>query len=73
MRSFNYAKLTGKIIEVFGSQKEYARFMGLAERTVSEKLNNHAGFKQEEILRTVEGLGLELHDIPAYFFAKKTQ
>ena len=73
MANFNYAKLTGKIVEVFGSQKEYAKYMGWAERTASEKLNNNTQYKQDEILRTVEGLGLSVSDIPAYFFAQNAQ
>lgn len=73
MLQFNYAKLTGKIIEVFGTQREYAKYMGWAERTASEKLNNNARFKQDEIMKTVDGLGLSLADIPAYFFTKSTQ
>ena len=73
MTQFNYAKLTGKIVEVFGSQKEYAKYMGWAERTASEKLNNNTSFKQDEILKTCEGLGLTEIDIPAYFFTKKAQ
>jgi len=73
MAKYNYAKLTGKIVEVFGSQKAYARFMGWAERTASEKLNCNSEFKQGEIVKTVEGLGLSFADIPEYFFARIAQ
>ena len=73
MKTFNYAKLTGKIVEVFGSQKAYSQFMGWAERTTSLKLNNKARFKQDEILKTVEGLGLEMCEIPDYFFKLNAQ
>ena len=73
MANFDYRKLAGKITEVFGSQRNYAQFMGWAERTASEKLNSHTDYKQSEILKTAKALGLELSDIPVYFFVEKVQ
>lgn len=32
---FQYSKLKGKIVEIFGSQKKFAEAMGLSERTIS--------------------------------------
>lgn len=71
--SFNYAKLQGRIIEVFSSQGAFAGKMGLSERTISQKLNGHKMFKQGEIVKAVEILGLECSDIPEYFFTPKVQ
>lgn len=73
MGTYDYSKLSGKIVEVFGSQRKYAKFMGWAERTASEKLNSHTEYKQSEIMKTVRALGLEKRDIPVYFFAEKVQ
>lgn len=73
MAGYDYSKLSGKITEVFGTQREYAKFMGWAERTASEKLNSHTDYKQGEILKTVKALGLATSDIPVYFFAEKVQ
>lgn len=69
----NYAKLKGKIEEVFGGQRGYAKYMGWAERTASEKLNNNSDFKTSEIQKTIDGLGLSVRDIPDYFFTLKAQ
>jgi len=71
--NFNYSKLTGKIVEVFGSQREYAKFMGWAERTASDKLNNKAQYKQNEVMKTLCALGLSTDDIPTYFFTINAQ
>lgn len=73
MSQYDYSKLSGKITEVFGTQREYAKFMGWAERTASEKLNSHTDFKQGEIMKTVKALGLDKSEIPVYFFADKVQ
>lgn len=72
MKGYDYRKLSGKITEVFGSQRKYAQFMGWAERTASEKLNSHTDYKQSEILKTIDALGLDLSDIPVYFFSRKS-
>jgi len=66
--SFDYSSLNGKIIEKFGSQYNFANAMGLSERSISLKLNGKVGWKQVEIAKAVEILGIESKDIPHYFF-----
>jgi hypothetical protein len=68
---YDYSKLTGKIVEVFGKQASFATAMGLSERSVSLKLNSQRLFKQNEISKAIELLGLSLSDIPEYFFTPK--
>ena len=67
--SFNYSKLTGKIVEVFGTQLRFSEAMGLSERTISLKLNSKVEWKQSEINKACSLLGIDISDIPAYFFA----
>lgn len=67
--AFNYSKLVGKIVEVFGTQLRFSEAMGLSERTISLKLNSKVEWKQGEIARACNLLGIETDDIPAYFFA----
>ena len=69
---FNYAKLEGKIKEVFGSQREYAKQMNLSERTVCLKLANKIAFTQKDIMKTVSILNLTANDIPEYFFCPES-
>jgi hypothetical protein len=66
--SFNYSKLAGKIKEVFGSQGNFATAMKLSERSVSLKMNNVSPWKQPEILDACAVLGIDVADIPIYFF-----
>lgn len=73
MLRFDYSKLNGKIVEVFGSQRAFAKEMGWAERTASEKMNSNSKFKQDEIMKSIDLLGLTVSDIPDYFFAIKSQ
>lgn len=71
--TFDYSSLNGRIIEKFGSQYNFAREMGLSERSVSLKLNGKVGWKQAEIAKAVSILGIETADIPRYFFNLQVQ
>lgn len=71
--AFDYSKLNGKIIEKCGTQAVFAKKMGLSERTISLKLNNKIAFKQPEIQKALNVLGLADDEIQAYFFTLKVQ
>ena len=66
---FDYSKLRGRIVEVCGTQGEFARQIGLSPRTVSLKLNGEIPWRQTEMQRAAEVLKIARADIPAYFFA----
>lgn len=66
--SFNYAKLLGKIKEVYGTQGLFAEDMKMSERTLSSKLNNRHAWKQSEIIKACELLGISNEKIHLYFF-----
>ncbi len=65
---YDYSKLNGKIVEVCGTQSNFARMMGLSERTMSLKLNNKIVFKQDEIMKATKILNLSISEIQNYFF-----
>jgi hypothetical protein len=65
---FDYSKLNGRIVEVFGTQKAFAEAMNLSERTISLKLNSKIYFNQDEIVLGIQLLKLTVNDIPDYFF-----
>ena len=73
MMAFNYDKLKGKIVEIFGTQSNFAIAMGWSERTLSCKMKGAVPWKQTDICKATELLGLESSDIPAYFFTAKVQ
>lgn len=71
--AFDYDKLRGRIIERFGTQREFARVLQVSERTLSLKLNNKIFFSQDEIKKASELLNISLEEIQIYFFRKKVQ
>lgn len=71
--AYDYKKLNGRIVEVCGTQAVFAEKMGLSERTISMKLNNKISWKQTEIQKAIEILGLSDEDIQIYFFIRKVQ
>ena len=70
---FNYRKLKGRIVEKCGTQYEFAREMGMSERTLSLKMQGKQSWKQTDILRAIEVLDLDVSDVQDYFFAVQVQ
>lgn len=70
---YNYKKLLGRIIEVAGSQSNFAKAMELSERTISLKMNGKISWKQSEMVKASEILGFATSEIPEYFFALEVQ
>lgn len=66
--SFNYNKLRGKIIEVFGSQEKFSEALGISNNALSKKLNNKTKLSQKEIVKWAEMLGIPDTEYKTYFF-----
>ena len=71
--AYNYKKLLGKIVEVYGTQYEFAKALDVSERALSLKLNNKLNFKQPEITRACELLHIESTEVSDYFFTEQVQ
>ena len=71
--AFDYSKLRGRIIEIFGSQKNFAKAMGWSDRTLSLKMTGVRPWKQKDICKAIELLQLSEQDIPVYFFKPEVQ
>ena len=65
---FDYKKLRGKIREVFGTEKQFAKALGISSTSLSLKFNGEASFKQSQIRRCCELLGIPVKEIGQYFF-----
>ena len=65
---FNYNKLKGKIKEVFGTQENFAKALGISAVTLSAKLNGATQFTQKEIDKSCDILHIPKEFIPVYFF-----
>lgn len=71
--TYDYAKLKGRIKEKCNTQEEFALKMGISTRSISLKLSNARGWKQNEITKAIQVLGLTDGDILPYFFTQKVQ
>lgn len=64
-----YKKLRGRIIEKYGSLKNYASEMGLTSTQISRYMNGKARFTRDKMLLWGEKLDIEKDDLGSYFFA----
>ena len=70
---FNYNKLSGKIVEVFGTRYNFAKAMGWSERTLSLKMSGTRSWNQSDIFKAINLLNLTAGYIPTFFFTPKVQ
>ena len=68
---FKNNKLRGKIREVFGSEREFAKNLGIGYNTLSGKLNNKYTWKQHEIYKASKILNIPREEIHVYFFEEE--
>lgn len=69
---FNYNKLKGKIKEVYGTQQEFAKALGISSTTLNTRLKNETFFNQSEIEKTRDLLNLKSEqDIIDIFFTAR--
>ena len=71
--AYNYKKLLGRIVEVFGTQYEFAQALHVSEHSLSMKLNNKVNFKQPEITKACELLKISPSEMSDYFFTEEVQ
>lgn len=71
--SFDYSSLSGRIVQEYGTQYNFANAMGISERSLSLKLNSKVFWKNSEIVEACKLLGINQVDIPKYFFKEKVQ
>lgn len=69
---FSFRKLSGKIKEVCGTQEVFAEKLEISEHSLSNKLNGKTPFKQAEILKACNILGIGTKEIHDYFFSLKS-
>ncbi len=70
---FDYSKLRGRIVEKFGTNKEFAAAMGWSNATNSKKLTCVVMWTQDEIVKATDLLELRPADIKDYFFTQKVK
>ena len=70
---FDYSKLKGKIREKYKVQENFAKVLGIANNTLSTKLNNTSDFSQLQIYKAINALELQKSDVCDYFFSLEVQ
>lgn len=68
---FDYTLLIGRIIDMFGSQNNFAIVLGITNVSLSKKLNNVVNFTQREMLMSMKLLNIPLNLLGTYFFTVK--
>ncbi len=68
---YDYSRLSGKIVEKYGTQYNFAIAMKLSERSLSLKLNGKVGWKDSEIWKAIQLLDIPVEKIHLYFFKEK--
>lgn len=71
--SYNYDKLRGKIVEIFGTLGKFSQAMGWSERTNSLKITGRVEWRQSEIVKASNLLGITPDQIEVYFFDIEVQ
>ena len=69
--TFDYSKLRGRIVEKFGTQKQFGKAMNISESSLTLKLAGSSGFTQGEIIRAMDLLDLEDSSVAQYFFTPR--
>ena len=64
----NYDKLKGKIREVFKTNANYAKFLGISEASLYQKFQSDSYFNQSQIIKTLEAFSEDSTKSREYFF-----
>ncbi len=73
LTQYTYPKLTGRIIERYGTRAAFSRAMGISEHSISTKLTGKHEWKQSEIEKACTLLEIRSTDIPDYFFVRRVK
>ena len=68
---YDYSKLTGRIVEKFGTRKEFAKAVGLTPETISMRLSGKRDFSRDEIFHIAKLLEIPYNELEPYFFCVK--
>lgn len=68
---YDYRKLRGRIVEVFGTASAFADALGIHKAQVSAKLNNKVDITKADIEKWSPMLDIDTDDYGAFYFTKK--
>ena len=67
-----YAKLRGRIVEMFRTQSAFAEALGINTATLNGKLNGRSQWTADEIAKACALLDIPLSEAHFYFFYKQS-
>ncbi len=65
---YDYSKLKGKIAEKGYTKCSLSKALQMHPNSLSDRLDNKLEFKQEDMVKICDLLGIKHKDIPVYFF-----
>lgn len=65
---FNYSKLKGRIVEIYGSQGNFAEKYGISKQMMTYKMRGQRGITTKDIIKMSEMLRIPKEQIGEYFF-----
>lgn len=68
---YDYSRLRGRIVEKFGTLKDFFKKLSITETMAYRKINGKAGFSQKDITEWSGLLDITLIDIGPFFYAIK--
>ena len=66
--ALKHSKLRGRIVEKYGTQKDFATALGQSENWVSNKMNDISPFSKADMEKWLELLDIAQTEIYDYFF-----
>ena len=69
MKTYEYRKLKGRIVEKYGTMGAFAEALGLSKQSLSLKMTGKVGLSQEDIELWSELLDIPQEDYGIFYFA----
>ena len=66
--NYTYSKLKGRIVELYGTQGNLAKKLGISKNSMSKKLTGRTEFSQSDIEEWATLLNIGKSDFGEYFF-----
>lgn len=71
--SYDYSKLSGRIVEKCRTKERFAKEIGLSCKSLCDKMQGKVGWSQQQIAVACKVLEIKYTDIPLYFFVENVQ
>lgn len=65
---YTYNKLRGRIVELYGTQGNFAKKIGISKNSMSKKLTGKTEFSQKDIIQWSIILNVSKDEYGEYFF-----